>query len=63
MYLVLGHERMKTLFTESTVEFWFQAYIELLQRFRLVNQATVVRRITIYSLHTFSTLECIFVSR
>ena len=42
IYLVLGHERVAGLLDEATVEAWFVAYIDLLQRFELINTATEV---------------------
>ena len=42
MYLVLGPERLKSHFDEDTIEFWFNSYIELLQQFQLINEATKV---------------------
>jgi len=40
MYMVIGHDRLKDLIDEGTVEYWFTTYVEMLQRFRLFNQAT-----------------------
>ncbi len=42
MYLVLGHDRLKSLFSVSTLENWFLSYIQLLQRFRLYNEAVQI---------------------
>ena len=42
MYMVIGHDRLKDLIDEGTVEYWFTTYVEMLQRFRLFNQATEV---------------------
>jgi hypothetical protein len=43
LYIVLGYERVKSLIDDATVEEWFMAYIELLQRFNLINTASEVR--------------------
>jgi hypothetical protein len=42
MYIVLGHDRMRKLFDDTTVESWFSAYIDLLQRFQLLSNAIEV---------------------
>ena len=44
MYLVIGHNRLKDHYSEETLETWFMTYIDLLQRFRLVNEATQVSK-------------------
>lgn len=46
MYLVIGHERLREYFSDDTLENWFMAYVDLLQRFQLVNQATQVIKIS-----------------
>lgn len=42
IYIVLGQDRVRDLFDDATVEVWFSAYIDLLQRFELLNMATEV---------------------
>ena len=46
MYLVLGEDRMKSVLDENVVEHWFNAYIELLQRLRLNNEATNIIKLS-----------------
>lgn len=51
MYLVLGHERLKKMFADEVIEYWFKSYIELLQRFRLIYVAIHVSKVVGVTLH------------
>ena len=42
MYVVIGHDRLKGLLGANMLDHWFVSYIQLLQRFRLFNEATQV---------------------
>ena len=56
---MLGHERVAGLLDEATVEAWFVAYIDLLQRFELINTATEVRllqRFQLINVTSFSSI-------
>ncbi len=63
-YMVLRQApELRHLFDESTLEFWFSCYIELLQRFKLFNEAThLIKLSPMSSISTMSQQSTTFYS-